>query len=172
MVKNMAMVTCPRCKKQISDKNDSCTYCGLSGDEIVQAMTTMKPKNAKEIQTQQQKPENEKTNIKKVELYANTLILFAVIFFITGSIFLGLAFNKKNNYYKFTSEIFSDYTSVDKTYLQNMNTNAYVIGDAYNYIINGTYFTGYAVIAGTAYIIAGIFLVTGILISTNVLLKQ
>lgn len=62
-------------------------------------------------------------------------IALAVVF--AASLLLGLfslaaAYDKKDRYYN--SE---DYSS--------LNENAYVGGDAYNYIINGTHFTGYMV---------------------------
>ncbi len=59
---------------------------------------------------------------------------FGAIMLIAFFIFLFIGFDKINNYSN--SDLF--YSS---------NTNAYVGGDAYNYIINGTYFTGYMVLA-------------------------
>lgn len=44
-----------------------------------------------------------------------------------------------------------------------LNKNAYVGGDAYNYIINGTYFTGYCVLSGTMLICANISAVAGLI---------
>lgn len=62
-------------------------------------------------------------------------IALAIVFAITliiGLVSLFTAYEKKDNYYN--SE---DYSSLNK--------NSYVGGDAYNYIINGTYFTGYMI---------------------------
>lgn len=49
-----------------------------------------------------------------------------------GLFSLVTAYDKKDNYYNSES-------------LTTLNENAYVGGDAYNYIINGTHFTGYMV---------------------------
>lgn len=62
-------------------------------------------------------------------------IVLAIVFAV--SLLLGLsslfsAYDKKNNYYNSES-------------LSSLDENAYVGGDAYNFIINGTYFTGYMV---------------------------
>ena len=72
---------------------------------------------------------------KKIfRVIAGVFILMAVYFFQQG-------FDKKDNYYN------------DENYTL-LNRNAYVGGDAYNFIINGTYFTGYLVI-GSAMMISG-----------------
>ena len=69
------------------------------------------------------------------------LILLLLLFFIAGSIFIGIGFNRKD------------------VYDSRHGTNAYVGGDAYNYIINGTHFVGYCVLGGTLYIMGTICLV-------------
>lgn len=61
------------------------------------------------------------------------------------------AYDVKNNYYS------SDFSS--------LNINAYVGGDAYNYIINGNYFTGYCVSSGSCLISAILFLGIGAILS-------
>ena len=58
-------------------------------------------------------------------------VVFAISLFI-GLFSLIAAYDKKDNYYNSES-------------LTSLNENAYVGGDAYNYIINGTYFAGYMV---------------------------
>lgn len=60
------------------------------------------------------------------------LCAVAVTTFFLGVYNLTTAYDKIDNYYN------------SETY-PSLNENAYVGGDAYNYIINGTYFTGYAV---------------------------
>lgn len=62
------------------------------------------------------------------------LVLIAVICFIGCGVFASQSFDKYTNYY-----------SSENYYI--LNRNAYVGGDAYNYIINGTYFTALAVYA-------------------------
>lgn len=86
------------------------------------------------------------TSLKALRPVRNVLILAALIFFIVSGVFFGKGFNVKNEYYN--SEDFS-----------SLNKNAYVGGDAYNYIINGTYFTGYSVIA-SASLLSGIILLS------------
>ena len=63
------------------------------------------------------------------------LSTIAIITFIFGTFFIFKGFDKKNNYRE------SGYSS-----------NAYVGGDAYNYIINSNYFTGYNVLGIGCYI--------------------
>ncbi len=48
----------------------------------------------------------------------------------------------------------SSYYNSDTYY--SLNKNAYVGGDAYNYIINGTYFAGYSALCGACLICANI----------------
>ena len=79
------------------------------------------------------------------------LYFLTVIFLIMFIIFAHKGYDKMNNYRN------TDYSS----------ENAYVGGDAYNYIINGTHATGYYVLAGTFLIAAVISLVGGFIISDN-----
>ena len=65
--------------------------------------------------------------------------LIATIIIITGIVFLYIGFDKKNNYY-----------NSDMSF--SISENAYVGGDAYNYIINANYFTGYMILAGTCFV--------------------
>ena len=60
--------------------------------------------------------------------------IVGVIFIIVAFIFIFIGFDKMNNYYNN-----EDYP--------RRNKNAYVGGDAYNYIINGTYATAYFTLA-------------------------
>lgn len=66
----------------------------------------------------------------------NKLLLLSLLFCILSGMFFYKGFDVKTNYYN--SENYG-----------SLNKNAYVGGDAYNYIINGTYFTGYMVIGST-----------------------
>ncbi len=77
---------------------------------------------------------------KMTENATRFLLIMALIAFLIGSLFLYKGHNVKENYSN------SDYYS----------ENAYVGGDAYNYIINGTYFTAYAVMGMGFYIISSI----------------
>lgn len=72
----------------------------------------------------------------------------SIVFIIVGLSFVLAGFEKKNNY------------NLDENY-PDLNRNAYVGGDSYNYIINGTYFTGYLTL-GACFILSGIIaFVTG-----------
>ncbi len=66
-----------------------------------------------------------------------------VFFIILGVIFGCIGFNKKNVY------VNSEYDVINK--------NVYVGGDAYNFIINGTYFVGYSVLCGASFVISALF---------------
>ncbi len=48
-----------------------------------------------------------------------------------------------------------------KRHVYRAYQNAYVGGDAYNYIINGTYFTGYMVLSGALLICSTLFFIPG-----------
>ena len=66
---------------------------------------------------------------------SSAVVIFAIlalILFFAGCLLMKTAFDKKDNYYLSDS---------------GFSVNAYVGGDAYNYIINGTYFIGYLVIS-------------------------
>lgn len=67
----------------------------------------------------------------------------SVLFAILSGVFAYLGYDKLTNYY--SSENFS-----------SLNQNAYVGGDAYNYIINGTYFSGFMAICAGCLIAATI----------------
>ena len=87
------------------------------------------------------------------------LIIISVALFIRGGMFINVGFDKKNNYY--SSEDYS-----------NLNVNAYVGGDAYNYIINSNYFTGYLVLGSTMLLMGTICCVSGIAFSVDKQPKQ
>ncbi len=72
-------------------------------------------------------------------------MVIGVIFYIVALFLIWLGFDKMQNYQN------SEYYSLSK--------NAYVKGDAYNYIINGTYFTGYSVLGVGSAIIGTILIV-------------
>jgi len=74
-----------------------------------------------------------KKNLSKI------LLIIAAVFFIFGIIFCAQGFDKKNSYY-YSESYYS------------ANQNAYVGGDAYNYIINGTYFAGFCALGGSMFV--------------------
>jgi len=78
-----------------------------------------------------------KTIMKKST--STMLLLISLIFFVVGSYCVYQGFDKKDNYYQ-------------SEYSWDSNVNVYVGGDAYNYIINGTYFAGYCALGGAMFI--------------------
>lgn len=89
---------------------------------------------------------------KRKNLLKIVLIIAAVILIVQGVSFVKQAFDYKDNYYQ--SENFP-----------SLNKHVYVGGDAYNYIINANYFTGYIVLGGS------LFICGAVLISTTLLLN-
>ncbi len=81
-------------------------------------------------------------------------LVIAIVFYIVSGVMLYKGYDKMTNYYN------SEYST-------SRNVNAYVGGDAYNYIINGNYATGFFVLA-TGFIIAGtICLCSGIIVGLS-----
>ena len=81
----------------------------------------------------------------------NTKKLFtgiAVIFYLMSIVMLYKGYDKMTNYYN--SEHYS-----------SISVNAYVGGDAYNYIINGTYATAFFVLSAGFMITGTLFLLNG-----------
>ena len=72
-----------------------------------------------------------------------TTKILSVVFIILGVVLLYIGFSKINKY-------------ENPEYSWEESINAYVGGDAYNYIINGTYFTSYSVMGTGSLIIASI----------------
>lgn len=85
----------------------------------------------------------ERKNIVKI------CMISSIILVVLAMICIGMGFNKMLNYKN------SD------TY-QYKSVNAYVGGDAYNYMINASYFTGYVSLGGCLLIASSIFATTGI----------
>lgn len=80
------------------------------------------------------------------------VVAFALL--IAGLVFIGIGFDKKNNY------VNSEYSFVD-------NVNVYVGGDAYNYIINANYFTGYIVLGAASCLASVVVFATSALITSK-----
>lgn len=83
------------------------------------------------------------------EKTSNLFIVFAIFLTIFGIIFLGIGFHKILVYEN------SDYSWGE-------HKNSYVGGDAYNYIINGTYFSGYCAISGALFVCVNINVIYGL----------
>lgn len=81
------------------------------------------------------------------------LAILSLAFFAAGVYCVREGFDKKDNYYNPES-----YSSLSE--------NAYVGGDAYNYIINGTYFAGYCALGGALAICGAIAGASSIILGT------
>lgn len=90
---------------------------------------------------------NKNLVVRNMKLFALIIALIA-----TGLLCRGLYFK---NVYK----------NSDSTYIEN--ENAYVGGDAYNYIINGTYFSGFMALSGAMYICATGLFCTALILESN-----
>lgn len=164
----MALITCPGCGNKVSDKAMYCPKCGrkinISGKVCMECGTVLM-ENEKECHNCGCPVERDKNNVPTFNTYevnknlevktamnrqkaSKITKILCIIFICIGIIFLSMGFYKKNSYSNPDS---------DSNYSYNTKyTNSYVGGDAYNYIISGTYFTGYVVLGMGALIIAAI----------------
>lgn len=135
----MANQVCEKCGHQINPEWRFCNQCG----------NPLSEKDKNKIEDKNIKKDKEiKSSIKTYSITEISLII-AFVTFIIASLFLYMAYDVKNNYY--LSE-----TS------NSLNDNAYVGGDAYNYIINSGYFSGYMSFSGALYITSTLFVMLGI----------
>lgn len=77
------------------------------------------------------------------------LFVISIILLIGSIVSIGMGFDKYLNYY-------------NSEYVTSLNKNAYVGGDAYNYIINAGYFTAFVTLGGCLLITSSIFSTTAI----------
>lgn len=120
-------------------------YCKKCGNELPDNSKICLKCGETTVSTDNSKPPQHMEN-RFVKKTIKAFVISAVILLIAGFVFLGFGFDKKLNYYHSSTGYF------DK--------NAYVGGDAYNYIINSNYFTGYLTLA-SACLISSIILFTG-----------
>ena len=135
----MALVKCPQCNNEISDTVEKCPHCGNTISHNVLPVSTPAP--------------SVQNNIPKF------LTIAALILAIIGTCFLIKGFHVKN--------VYKNYSSSDYYYDYDDNVNAYVGGDAYNYIINGTYFAGFMALTGTMYLYATGLFCTSLLLNNK-----
>ena len=117
------MKKCNKCGKE--GQGNFCMYCGGTMQDVVveKAFEQETNYNAKEVLKGVKSFTVQRTKEDKLSLYC----------LIAMGIFLALGF--------FKMLIYDDYNEI----------NAYVGGDAYNFIINGTYATAYFVLAGSSF---------------------
>ncbi|MGF0347684.1 hypothetical protein ACQR3P_29005 [Rhodococcus sp. IEGM1300] len=84
------------------------------------------------------------------------LVAASVIFYAVGLGLIYMGADKYLNYVNDDPEEMGLYAAD--------SVNAYVGGDAYNYIINGTYMTAYFALAGAFIVAATLFVVTHVLV--------
>ena len=130
------MIKCVDCGREIDSVGSCCPYCGCP-------IEYQDVNNPKEVVTMLS-PNLSSPKKNPLKAMRKGLVLTALICFIISGLFFAKGHDVKTNYYN--SE---NYPS--------LNENAYVGGDAYNYIINGTYFTAYSVIASASLLCGAIF---------------
>lgn len=83
--------------------------------------------------------------------FKTALLVIATVFYLISGIMLYNGYDKMTNYY-------------NSEYFPSNNVNAYVGGDAYNYIINGNYATGFFVLAAGFMVAGTICLSSGLIV--------
>ena len=89
--------------------------------------------------------------MKKISV-KKALLIAAIIFYLASGFMLYKGYDKMTNYYN------SEYSTSN-------NVNAYVGGDAYNYIINGNYATGFFVLSMGFMATGTIFLTSSLIVT-------
>lgn len=128
-----------------------CTECGNEYAENLSQCPKCGCINAEKTNSTNVKLDAKISSLRNFRILLVTLTLICVV---VSGIFFYKAYDVKNNYYN------SEYSS--------SLTNAYVGGDAYNYIINGTYFNGYSTIASSNMVCAVILLCGSILLTIKI----
>lgn len=152
---------CPNCGSELTSVTSFCPHCGgrINNQPQTDQGTISKMNSGEESRNNTQDLLNKLNNkssdslkVKSTPLYVSghsaidkeavlrAAKISCIIFLILGFIFLCIGFYK-----------ISAYDNSSSSYV-----NSYVGGDAYNYIINGTYFAAYAVMGTGSWIIAAI----------------
>lgn len=125
---------CRNCKKFVPDSALSCPICGNRNLVIT---------NSPIPTTQAEAPAGTPTTTRKKtkSSFAPHLLFLSVIFYVISIIMAYKGYDKMTNY-----------KNPDSSFLPSVN--AYVGGDAYNYIINSNYATGFFVLS-SGFLISG-----------------
>ena len=129
----MTKTECPNCGKMIYGQVDKCPDCGCDLKNLNQTTSNYPP--------------NLPYTPKSSSGTRTLCIIIGIVTLCCGIYFMYKGFDVKNNY-----------TNIDD---YSLYENAYVGGDAYNYIINGTYFIGYMVLSIGFYLIGLILILFG-----------
>lgn len=142
----MDVIKCFECGCEVSTNTKICPNCGINLEKVDNCVNKENDllKNVVTPTTStDKKTDNTKAKKSLINTFKNISIIVCIVALCIGLFATVEGIDKKNNYYN--SE---NYTS--------LNENAYVGGDAYNYIINGTYFTAYFTLASGMYIVSAI----------------
>ena len=141
---------CSKCGNETPNGSIFCTMCGV---KILNEEANNIKKNSgqeREVKSNEKVTQNDKDNKKLSENHQIIWNILSGIMFVISAIMIYIGHDKLTNYYSSTT-----YSSLNK--------NAYVGGDAYNYIINGTHATSFFVLATMSAIIAVSFIIIGYL---------
>lgn len=116
-------MNCKNCGKPLLSSDTFCRYCGTDCNQG----TTETTKN-------QHPPVDGKTASQSSNSSFSVWVICSLVSFVASAWSLYRGIDKMTHYYS------SEFSS-------SLNVNAYVGGDAYNYIINGTYTTAFFVLA-------------------------
>lgn len=138
---------CPKCGKEFIDEEKICSNCGFDSTDIDLGYQKMYIKGTtSDIKISQNNLKKNHIAMKKISYTCFTIVAVLIV---VGCVFFNKGFDKKNNY-------------LNSTTYTDLNQNAYVGGDAYNYIINSEYFIGYIIIGSAAFICGAIFTTLGV----------
>ena len=144
----MDLIKCVECGAELPTGTKICPNCGINlkmetAPNNIDNVSVL-IKNDMVIPPSEKNDSNKKNDKKPlITIFKNISIVICIITLCIGLFATLEGIDKKNNYYN--SE---NYTS--------LNENAYVGGDAYNFIINGTYFTAYFTLASGMYVVSAI----------------
>lgn len=151
----MAVLKCTECGKEgIVESAAYCPECGSRLKHDLPSKDCMDRPEAKDalLNTTGNGRSSDGAILSLLKSLRVLVCTIAFIGIIISIVFFAKARDVKEHYYN------SDYSS----------KNAYVGGDAYNYIINGTYFTGYSVIGSAGMLGAVILFSNAVMLTVKI----